>query len=131
MIQSINFQGLKADDFAKDDEGLQRPDSWLKKQWTVDKVTLWLEDRHGPGRQTGTQPALLQLPLLEIGALLPLYAVIEGSREAAGKEPLQGTVDFMLPDMQLKLTPPHIGRLHHLAVAAKSFSTGRGHNENF
>ena len=62
-------------------EGLQDPENWLKKEVEVQKAALWLDERSGEGAvQGGSQPALLRVPALAVGALVPVFAIIEGSQ---------------------------------------------------
>ena len=61
--------------------GWQDPENWLKKEVEVQKAALWLDERAGEGVvQGGSQPALLRLPTLAVGALIPVFAIIEGSQ---------------------------------------------------
>ena len=60
---------------------MQDPENWLKKEVEVQKAALWLDERAGEGAvKGGSQLALLRVPALAVGALVPVFAIIEGSQ---------------------------------------------------
>ena len=79
---------------------LQRPDSWLKKTLEVQKAALWLDERQADGQHRSRQPALLRLPRLTAGALLPIFAIIESTPQAAVGEELKAAVDLSLEQVE-------------------------------
>lgn len=101
---------------------LQRPDSWLKKVLSINQASVWLSNPESPS--SGGQLPLLRMPKLEVAALLPLYAVIEGTRETVGSEPLHGNITVQLQHLDCTLTQDKILRLRQLATVLAAMRKG-------
>ena len=103
-------------------QNLQRSESWLKKAFTVEKAAMWLQEK-GSKERVSRRP-LLRIPSVEMAALLPIYAIIEGTQEALGKTALLGTVDIALQQIVGSISPSQIKQLQRLSALASSFSKG-------
>ena len=101
---------------------MQRPESWLKKVFTVKKAAIWLQEKDG--KKSLNRHPLLRLPLVEIAPLLPVYAIIEGTQEAAGRKALHGIIDVTLQQVFASVSPAQVKRLQRLSALAKSLGKG-------
>lgn len=101
---------------------MQRPESWLKKVFKVEKAAIWLQEK--AGKKSLNRHPLLRLPLVEIAPLLPVYAIIEGTQEAAGRKALHGIIDVTLQQVFTSVSPAQVKRLQRLSALAKRLGKG-------
>ena len=66
----------------------------------MQKAALWLEECRADGQDSSGQPALLRMPRLTAGALLPIFAIIESTPQAAVGEELKAAVDLSLEQVE-------------------------------
>ena len=73
----------------------------------IQKAALWLDERQGKGRVESRQPPLLCLPTITASALLPVFAVIEGTSKA-GAEELRAKIECTVETLEAALNERQI-----------------------
>ena len=89
----------------------------------MQKAALWLEECRGDGQDISRQPALLRLPRLTAGALLPIFAIIESTPQPALGEELKAAVDVSLELVESAVNQQQLEWLHTFAGSLSAMQT--------